>query len=65
MSEQDYKYLLLSYQQKSFDLFTQNIALDSKVKQLSELVESLTNKVNQLESQKSKRTTKSETEDFK
>lgn len=65
MSEQDYKYLLLSYQQKSFDLFTQNIALDSKVKQLSELVESLTNKVNQLESQKSKRTTKSEVEDFK
>jgi archaellum component FlaC len=65
MSEQDYKYLLLSYQQKSFDLFTQNIALDSKVKQLSELVESLTSKVNQLESQKSKRTTKSETEDFK
>lgn len=65
MSEQDYKYLLLSYQQKSFDLFTQNIALDSKVKQLSELVESLTTKVNQLESQKSKRTAKSETEDFK
>lgn len=65
MSEQDYKYLLLSYQQKSFDLFTQNIALDSKVKQLSELVESLTTKVNQLESQKSKRTAKSEAEDFK
>ncbi len=65
MSEQDYKYLLLSYQQKSFDLFTQNIALESKVKQLSELVESLTNKVNQLESQKSKRTAKSEAEDFK
>jgi archaellum component FlaC len=65
MSEQDYKYLLLSYQQKSFDLFTQNIALESKVKQLSELVESLTNKVNQLESQKSKRIAKSEAEDFK
>jgi hypothetical protein len=47
MTEQDLKYLISSYQQKSFDLLTQSIANDAKVKQLSEIVELLTTKVNQ------------------
>jgi len=47
MTEQDLKYLISSYQQKSFDLLTQSIASDAKVKQLSEVVELLTTKVNQ------------------
>jgi hypothetical protein len=47
MTEQDLKYLISSYQQKSFDLLTQSIANDAKVKQLSEVVELLTTKVNQ------------------
>ncbi len=65
MTEQDLKYLISSYQQKSFDLLTQSIANDAKVKQLSEIVELLTTKVNQQNEElenlkKPKRRTKSE-----
>ena len=68
MTEQDLKYLISSYQQKSFDLLTQSIANDAKVKQLSEVVELLTTKVNQQNEEleklnKPKRRTKTE-EDF-
>ena len=47
MNEQDYKYILSAYQQKSFDMLAQIISSDAKVRQLSDLVESLTNKVNE------------------
>jgi hypothetical protein len=47
MNEQDYKYLLATYQQKCFDVFSQTIASDAKVRQLSDLVEALTTKVNE------------------
>ena len=70
MTEQDLKYLIASYQQKSFDLLSQSIAGDAKVKQLSELVEVLTTKINEQNEEieklksKTKRTTKPETTDF-
>jgi hypothetical protein len=47
MNEQDYKYLIATYQQKSFELFSQSIANDAKIRQLSDLVEALTEKVNE------------------
>ena len=47
MNEQDLKYLIASYQQKSFDLFSQYVANDAKIRQLSELVDALTKKVNE------------------
>lgn len=47
MNEQDYKYILSAYQQKSFDMLAQIISSDAKVRQLSDLVESLTKKVNE------------------
>ena len=47
MNEQDLKYLIASYQQKSFDLFSQSVANDAKIRQLSELVDALTKKVNE------------------
>ena len=47
MNEQDFKYLIASYQQKSFDLFSQSVANDAKIRQLSELVDALTKKVNE------------------
>lgn len=71
MTEQDLKYLISSYQQKSFDLLTQSIANDAKVKQLSEVVELLTTKVNQQNEElgklksKPKRVTKTGETDFK
>lgn len=47
MNEQDLKYLIASYQQRSFDLFSQSIANEAKIRQLNELVESLTKQINE------------------
>lgn len=41
MNEQDLKYLLATYQQKSFDLFSQTIAQEAKIRQLTETIEQL------------------------
>jgi hypothetical protein len=68
MNEQDYKYLIATYQQKSYELFTQSIANDAKIRQLSDLVEALTAKVNEqkeeLEKLKSKPKREKVQEDF-
>jgi len=70
MNEQDLKYLIASYQQKSFDLFSQSIANDAKIRQLNDIVEALNNKVKEQQEEldklnsKPKRTTKSDTGDF-
>ncbi len=48
MNEVDYKNLLTIYQQKSSDLFTQTIALESRIITSSQIIESLSNKVNEL-----------------
>lgn len=66
MNDQDYKYLLATYQQKCFDMLSQNIASDAKVRQLTDLVEALTVKVTEQKEQidkmvvKSKRVAKQE-----
>lgn len=54
MSEQELKTLLSVYQQKSYELFTQNIALEAKIINLSSLVEALTNRLNQISSTQQK-----------
>ncbi len=41
MNEQDLKYLVATYQQKSFDLFSQTVAQDAKIRQLTEMIEQL------------------------
>jgi metal-responsive CopG/Arc/MetJ family transcriptional regulator len=48
MNEVDYKNLLTIYQQKSSDLFTQTIALESRIITSNQIIESLSNKVNEL-----------------
>jgi len=48
MNEQDYKSLIITYQQKSFDLFSQVVALEAKQSTLSQLVKELTEKVEDL-----------------
>ena len=70
MNEQDLKYLIASYQQKSFDLFSQSIANDAKIRQLNDLVEALNNKVKEQQEEidklnsKPKRVPKSDAGDF-
>lgn len=48
MTEQELKNLLGVYQQKSYELFTQNVALEAKVNNLSSLVEALTKRLNEV-----------------
>jgi len=47
MDEQDYKYLILSYQQKIFDILSQFIASEAKVKKLMDINENLSKEVAQ------------------
>ncbi|AYR01720.1 hypothetical protein [Synechococcus phage S-B43] len=51
MNENDIKYLISSYQTTSNDLFTQSIATNAKIRQLTDLVEALTTKVREQEAQ--------------
>ena len=49
MNEQDLKYLISSYQNTSSDLFTQSIATNAKIRQLTDLVEVLNKKIQEQE----------------
>lgn len=56
MNEHDYKGLLTTYQKKSMDLFTQLVVaetkiemLETKLREANSLIESLTDKINELE----------------
>lgn len=51
ISEEDYKILIKTYQQKVFELFNQNIALEARNLSLNSLVENLTSNVNKLTQQ--------------
>ncbi len=48
MNETDYKNLIVTYQQKSFDLFSQVVALEAKQATLNHLIKELTEKVEDL-----------------
>ena len=48
MNETDYKNLIVTYQQKSFDLFSQVVALEAKQASLNQLIKELTEKVEDL-----------------
>ena len=58
MSEEDLKLVLAKYQQKTFELFNQNIVLETQVEKLSGTVNTLTTELEKL--QKSKRGSKPE-----
>jgi len=69
MSEQELKTILNTYQQKSFDLFNQVVALEARLSTSNNLIEALTNKVNELNEEneklraKTKRNNKTSTEE--
>lgn len=54
ISEDDYKTLISIYQQKTFDLFNQNIALEAKVTTLSSLIESLNDTIEKMTKEQDK-----------
>lgn len=59
MSEDDLKLVLAKYQQKSFELFNQNIVLEAQIEQLNKTISLLQKEI----SPKAKRNIKQE-EDF-
>jgi hypothetical protein len=61
MSEEDLKLVLSKYQQKTFELFNQNIVLETQVEKLNITVNDLSAEIEKLK--KPKRGTKTE-EDF-
>ena len=61
MSEDDLKLVLAKYQQKSFELFNQNIVLETQLENLQKQVISLKE---DLEKSKTKKTTRTLSNDF-
>ena len=66
MTETDLKYLIASYQQRSADLFTQSVATDAKIRQLTDTITQLSERINAQQEEierlsKSKTTRKTQT----
>lgn len=59
MSEDDLKSVLAKYQQKSFELFNQNIVFETQIEQLNKTITELKGEIQAL-SAKTKRTVKSD-----
>jgi hypothetical protein len=64
MTEEDYKAIIAAYQQKSFELFNQNIVLETQLNSFKQKVDLLTIEVNKLKNVKTRKTKMDETSDF-
>lgn len=62
MSEEDYKSVIASYQQKAFELFNQNIVLETQINSLRKTIETLSIENEKLK--KSKKPVKQDAGDF-
>ena len=49
MTEEDYTAVIASYQQKAFELFNQNIVLETQVNSLTKTINSLTSQIEKYE----------------
>lgn len=58
MGEEDYKAIINTYQQKSFELFTKNIVLETQVNTMKKTVDILNKELDKLKNSKQKRTIK-------
>lgn len=65
MSEEDLKSVLTAYQQKSFELFNQNIVLETQILSLNKKIEFLMNENESLKNKNKRGTQKAtQSEDF-
>jgi prefoldin subunit 5 len=62
MNEEDYKAVIASYQQKAFELFNQNIVLETQINSLRKSIENLSIENEKLK--KSKKPIKQDSGDF-
>lgn len=56
MSEEDYKAVIASYQQKAFELFNQNIVLETQLNSLKKVVIGLESEIQTIKSMKKEST---------
>jgi hypothetical protein len=56
MNEEDYKAIISTYQQKSFELFNQNIVLETQVNSYKQKVDLLTKELDKLNNSKARKT---------
>jgi uncharacterized coiled-coil protein SlyX len=63
MDEEDYKAIIATYQQKSFELFNQNIVLETQLNSYKQKVDLLTKEVEKMNNSKTRKT-KQEITDF-
>jgi hypothetical protein len=64
MNEEDYKAIIATYQQKSFELFNQNIVLETQVNSYKQKVDLLTKELDKLNNSKVRKTKTEENTDF-
>ena len=64
MNEEDYKAIIATYQQKAFELFNQNIVLETQLNSFKQKVETLTQENEKLKASKARKTKATESEDF-
>jgi len=62
MNEEDYKAVIAAYQQKAFELFNQNIVLETQINSLRKTVEILNNENEKLK--KNRKPPKQDSGDF-
>lgn len=59
IKEDDYKTLISVYQQKTFDLFNQNIALEAKVASMNSIVKKLNETIDEMVKERDKQVKRS------
>lgn len=64
MNDEDYKAIISTYQQKSFELFNQNIVLETQVNSYKQKVDLLTKELDKLNNSKTRKTKTEENVDF-
>jgi FtsZ-binding cell division protein ZapB len=64
MTEEDYKSVISGYQQKSFELFNQNVVLEAQINNLKKTIELLSLEIEKLRQEKVTKKTSKATEDF-
>lgn len=64
MNEEDYKAIIATYQQKAFELFNQNIVLETQLNSFKQKVEVLSQENEKLKTSKTRKTKTVEDTDF-
>ena len=64
MSEEDFKAVIAGYQQKSFELFNQNIVLEAQVNNMKKTIELLSLEIEKLKQEKTTKMLQRSTDDF-